>query len=647
MSKITVNVNDAVAFASVEGRLTAGAVGIPIVCNIRGERWEGLTNKIIARNTKGTWTIVNGILPHEALVAGNDLYIGVDGYNAEMTLRIPTVWARVGIVAASVADADPAEPTPPSPSVVDQILSVAKRAEEIAADVERRANDGEFKGDTGDAGPRGPQGEKGDKGDKGEKGDKGDTGDRGAQGPQGIPGDDYILTTEDKQEIAGMIPLYDDTKIKDDLLNVRAELAAQKKINVSQEREIRLLKLAADGVLLTEETNSEEAYTKQIPSDVLDTCLESYGGKSVVRNQFDRFNRTVTCESGKNEYASLTYTSDNVASIIGQKYLFRYKQIGDMTSNTRNTIGVNFGAGNVYQSPNTNNNLKGGMKEWVVTSNASSEKLSVLIWCHTPDADVSYSDLEVINLTQWFGSVIADTITTPEQAYALGVPREPIPYDPGTIVSTDVESVEVGGRNLIDPEVYDNGYWLSGAWHPNQGSWISYIIPCVPGQSITITGSESVAGTNNVWLSKPVNATENYIATERTSVATDHNRTHTAPAGAYALAIGYTESSGKTNLQAIYGSIALPYSPYHAPVIHPIPEEIRRLSGYGETGSLVDFANKEYTAPDGTKTDISEYVPDTFWLDTEPGGSITFRQSTLELSIPNTETYIVKTGGNA
>ena len=102
------------------------------------------------------------------------------------------------------------------------------------------------KGDTGNTGPQGPQGEKGDKGDKGDigatgpqgdKGDKGDTGATGATGPQGpagyspsatvsktgttatititdqtgtttaqiTDGSDYVLTNQDKADIADIV----------------------------------------------------------------------------------------------------------------------------------------------------------------------------------------------------------------------------------------------------------------------------------------------------------------------------------------------------------------------------------------------------------------------------------------------------------
>ena len=96
-------------------------------------------------------------------------------------------------------------------------------------------------GAKGDQGERGLQGERGEQGPKGDKGDKGDTGPQGEQGIQGIPGEkgdtgatgpagpagatgatgpqgpagptgpqgpagqDYVLTTADKQEIARLV----------------------------------------------------------------------------------------------------------------------------------------------------------------------------------------------------------------------------------------------------------------------------------------------------------------------------------------------------------------------------------------------------------------------------------------------------------
>lgn len=76
------------------------------------------------------------------------------------------------------------------------------------------------KGDTGATGPKGDtgaQGPKGDKGEQGEQGPKGDTGPTGPQGPQGPQGEqgpkgdtgpagaDYVLTAQDKADIAEIV----------------------------------------------------------------------------------------------------------------------------------------------------------------------------------------------------------------------------------------------------------------------------------------------------------------------------------------------------------------------------------------------------------------------------------------------------------
>lgn len=60
----------------------------------------------------------------------------------------------------------------------------------------------------GKPGPQGEQGLKGDKGDTGPRGPAGPQGEQGVQGPaglQGEPGSDYVLTDDDKQEIATVV----------------------------------------------------------------------------------------------------------------------------------------------------------------------------------------------------------------------------------------------------------------------------------------------------------------------------------------------------------------------------------------------------------------------------------------------------------
>lgn len=64
-------------------------------------------------------------------------------------------------------------------------------AQEVADEVQRRLDNGDFvgpqgpQGDRGETGPIGPQGPKGEKGDKGDRGEKGDTGPQGETGAKG------------------------------------------------------------------------------------------------------------------------------------------------------------------------------------------------------------------------------------------------------------------------------------------------------------------------------------------------------------------------------------------------------------------------------------------------------------------------------
>lgn len=74
-----------------------------------------------------------------------------------------------------------------------------------------------------------------------------------------------------------------------------------------------------------------------------------------------------------------------------------------------------------------------------------------------------------------------------------------------------------------------------------------------------------------------------------------------------------------------------------------IPEAVRSLPGYGETGAVVNFETQKYTAPDGTEIDISNVMPNNE-LQVEADGTITF-ENEHKLPVPNQITYLVKTEG--
>lgn len=103
---------------------------------------------------------------------------------------------------------------PCNPSEIAKVKTLAEyvkenadkvsEAEKVGQDLLQRAENGEFDGATG---PQGVQGPKGDTGPQGVQGPQGIQGERGPQGIQGPQGADYILTENDKTEIAEAIPV--------------------------------------------------------------------------------------------------------------------------------------------------------------------------------------------------------------------------------------------------------------------------------------------------------------------------------------------------------------------------------------------------------------------------------------------------------
>ena len=162
------------AAAVVTEVLTAGRVGMEAKFHFSSE-WDGLGKTAVFEAggvTKDVIVDPDGILvPHECMIAGADLRVGVYGYDQSGEIVIPTIYALVGQVQRG-ADPSGDESYPPTPDVGEQAVAAASKAleaaaeaQEVAADIQRRADAGEFDGRDG------AQGEKGDKGDKGDPGD--------------------------------------------------------------------------------------------------------------------------------------------------------------------------------------------------------------------------------------------------------------------------------------------------------------------------------------------------------------------------------------------------------------------------------------------------------------------------------------------
>ena len=117
-------VTGAHAWATVDGPLTSGMVGLPVTIEY-DEAWEGLTKNLVCRcspwncDSGETRTILNvgetAVVAHEVMQAGKCLHLGVEGFREDGKLVMPTVWAMCGeIQHGANADGDPAaDPTLP------------------------------------------------------------------------------------------------------------------------------------------------------------------------------------------------------------------------------------------------------------------------------------------------------------------------------------------------------------------------------------------------------------------------------------------------------------------------------------------------------------------------------------------------------
>ena len=119
MTTIKLTVHGANARAKVEGALISGGSKIRVMIQCDGS-WGGLSRNLVC--TSGKWEPENQgrailnvgesvTVPHEVMIAGNHLYLGLEGRNPDGKLVIPTMWADCGMIQPGTGGE--AEPTPP------------------------------------------------------------------------------------------------------------------------------------------------------------------------------------------------------------------------------------------------------------------------------------------------------------------------------------------------------------------------------------------------------------------------------------------------------------------------------------------------------------------------------------------------------
>lgn len=161
--------------ASIDDRmLVQGTVGEDVVALDLDEEWDGLVvtvafkwqhdSSIVAKQVEGGYEV-----PWECNQQPGKVLIAVEGTKDGKVMRHATIGNPMVVLPSE--EASGTSPTDPTVSeyrkVYEDVKLATATANGAAADVKRRADSGEFKG---------------------EKGDKGDPGEQGIQGIQGVPG---------------------------------------------------------------------------------------------------------------------------------------------------------------------------------------------------------------------------------------------------------------------------------------------------------------------------------------------------------------------------------------------------------------------------------------------------------------------------
>lgn len=251
-------------------------------------------------------------------------------------------------------------------------------------------------------------------------------------------------------------------------LELRTDSLTNSVSGVNQKVDI-LYKLT-QGQVWDAETDENDvlAYIREILVGRKAFALEKIGGRTIVMNQTipktrqsgSGYDLTFTnnddgtwtingVPNATNCFYNLNYLPGIYQFVNGHRYLLQkgtsdLRTIGIRTSGTNGgASGFNSENGDVIFTADTNNSVQSYAR--IQVSNLTGQTISNVTI--TP---------QCFDLTLMFGKTVADTITTPEQAYALGCPQwtpgdTGVQYNAGTLMSTAVESVAV--CNILGQEL--------------------------------------------------------------------------------------------------------------------------------------------------------------------------------------------------
>lgn len=218
-------------------------------------------------------------------------------------------------------------------------------------------------------------------------------------------------------------------------------------------RRISVLYDLGKGITHRYETDSETAYSKDVPSGAKVMDVKLIGGRSVAAHQYiDGFAEPKGYGykyTDDNDYYNVTFTQPNgrfrwitLSVIRGHKYY--QSQILQVVS------GGNINGGNYLGVPWEFSVTKADglvKKDTIVTSKATVDSLIQIYSSADSDGNlatcrINKKSVRLIDLTQMFGARNEPTLEQCREIFA----NDYYPYDAGTLASADVTDVQVGNK---------------------------------------------------------------------------------------------------------------------------------------------------------------------------------------------------------
>lgn len=235
-------------------------------------------------------------------------------------------------------------------------------------------------------------------------------------------------------------------------------------------RRISVLYDLGKGITHRYETDSETAYSKDVPSGAKVMDVKMVGGKSVVGNQLIqdvKFEQGIDGQSAWKTQGVVRITVNNgVASFTTNRQWVGVAQRLSVTKSHKYFVSINAKtdkANNVLLCPYTQEKAF-GTENKIVAPNTEWNKYAVILTAIETLTDISVGfraggentiigatnsckDAQLVDLTQMFGAGNEPTLEQCREIFA----SESYPYNAGTLTSADVTAVQVGDNVIQLP----------------------------------------------------------------------------------------------------------------------------------------------------------------------------------------------------